>query len=170
MSCETETAEILRRAGYRQTPQRLMILRALRHAKGHISANQIADEVRAQFPGVDDSTVYRNLDVLRRMRLVTSTDLGSGDVIDCELSDDSADYACEPHFQVDDRAAQLGFDATIPVELHSEGVFSSDTEMLLHSEISLGCQGPDCGVVALLLGTTFPCAMAMDSDLTSEGR
>ncbi len=81
MSCETETAEILRRAGYRQTPQRLMILRALRHAKGHISANQIADEVRAQFPGVDDSTVYRNLDVLRRMRLVTSTDLGSGDVM-----------------------------------------------------------------------------------------
>ena len=81
MSCEDETAEILRRAGHKLTPQRLMILRALRHAGGHVSAAQIAEQVRAAYPFVDVSTVYRTLDVLKRMRLATVTDMGSGDAV-----------------------------------------------------------------------------------------
>ncbi len=63
------------------TPQRLMIVRALRHAKGHVSAAQIVDEVRESYPFVDVSTVYRTLDVLKRMRLATATDMGQGDVV-----------------------------------------------------------------------------------------
>jgi Fur family ferric uptake transcriptional regulator len=63
------------------TPQRLMIVRALRHAEGHISAAQLAEQVHETYPFVDVSTVYRTLDVLKRMRLATSTDMGSGDVL-----------------------------------------------------------------------------------------
>ena len=81
MTCEDDTAEILRRAGHKMTPQRLMILRALRHAGGHVSAAQIAEQVRDEYPFVDVSTVYRTLDVLKRMRLATSTDMGGGDVV-----------------------------------------------------------------------------------------
>ncbi len=81
MSCEDETADLLRRAGHKMTPQRLMIVRALRHATGHMSAAQIADHVREDYPFVDVSTVYRTLDVLKRMRLATSTDMGAGDVV-----------------------------------------------------------------------------------------
>ena len=81
MSCEEDTAELLRRAGHKMTPQRLMILRALRHAGGHVSAAQIAEQVRGEYPFVDVSTVYRTLDVLKRMRLATSTDMGGGDVV-----------------------------------------------------------------------------------------
>jgi len=62
------------------TPQRLMIVRALRHAGGHVSAAQISEQVREVYPFVDVSTVYRTLDVLKRMRLATSTDMGGGDV------------------------------------------------------------------------------------------
>jgi Fur family ferric uptake transcriptional regulator len=79
VSCEDDTAEILRRAGHKLTPQRLMILRALRHAGGHVSAAQIAEQVREAYPFVDVSTVYRTLDVLKRMGLATVTDMGSGD-------------------------------------------------------------------------------------------
>jgi Fur family ferric uptake transcriptional regulator len=79
VSCEDETAEILRKAGHKLTPQRLLILRALRHAGGHVSAAQIADQVREAYPFVDVSTVYRTLDVLKRMGLATVTDMGSGD-------------------------------------------------------------------------------------------
>ncbi|MGE5595955.1 MAG: Fur family transcriptional regulator, partial [Hyphomicrobiales bacterium] len=71
MSCEDETADILRRAGHKMTPQRLLILRALRHAEGHISAAQITEQIREAYPFVDISTVYRTLDVLKRMKLVT---------------------------------------------------------------------------------------------------
>ncbi|MCC6383021.1 MAG: transcriptional repressor [Dehalococcoidia bacterium] len=81
MSCEEETAETLRRAGHKLTPQRLLIVRALRHAGGHVSAGQIAEQVREAYPFVDVSTVYRTLDVLKRMRLVTVTDMGCGDVV-----------------------------------------------------------------------------------------
>lgn len=81
MTCEEETAELLRRAGHKMTPQRLMIVRVLRHAEGHMSAAQIAEQVRDVYPFVDVSTVYRTLDVLKRMRLATSTDMGSGDVL-----------------------------------------------------------------------------------------
>jgi Fur family ferric uptake transcriptional regulator len=81
MTCEEDTAELLRRAGHKMTPQRLLIVRALRHAKGHVTAAQILDEVREEYPFVDISTVYRTLDVLRRMRLATATDMGGGDAV-----------------------------------------------------------------------------------------
>lgn len=81
MTWEDDTAELLRRAGHKVTPQRLMIVRALRRAGGHVSAAQIADEVKTTYPMVDVSTVYRTLDVLKRMRLATSTDMGAGDVL-----------------------------------------------------------------------------------------
>ena len=81
MSCEDDTVELLRRAGHKMTPQRLMIVRALRHADGHVSAAKIADQVKVEHPFVDVSTVYRTLDVLKRMRLATSTDMGAGDVL-----------------------------------------------------------------------------------------
>ena len=79
MSCEDDTADLLRRAGHKMTPQRLMIVRALRHSSGHVTATQIADQVKAVYPFVDVSTVYRTLDVLKRMRLATATDMGSGE-------------------------------------------------------------------------------------------
>jgi Fur family ferric uptake transcriptional regulator len=81
MSCEDDTAELLRRAGHKMTPQRLLIVRALRHADGHVTAAQLAEQVRESYPFVDVSTVYRTLDVLKRMRLVTATDMGSGDAV-----------------------------------------------------------------------------------------
>ncbi len=81
MSCEDDTADLLRRAGHKMTPQRLLIVRALRHADGHVSATQIADQVKIAYPFVDVSTVYRTLDVLKRMRLATVTDMGSGDAV-----------------------------------------------------------------------------------------
>src|SRR3990170_1096487 len=79
MSCETETVQVLRETGHKATPQRLMILSALRHADGHLTANEIFDQVRLDYPYVDISTVYRTLGVLKDLRLVSETDMGSGE-------------------------------------------------------------------------------------------
>jgi Fur family ferric uptake transcriptional regulator len=62
------------------TPQRLMVLTALRHAGGHVTASNVYDQVRASYPYVDISTVYRTLGALKQMRLVTETDMGGGDL------------------------------------------------------------------------------------------
>jgi len=79
VSCETETVQVLREAGHKATPQRLMILSALRHADGHLTAGEIFEQVRQDYPYVDISTVYRTLGVLKELRLVSETDMGSGD-------------------------------------------------------------------------------------------
>ena len=79
MSCETETVRVLRETGHKATPQRLMILAALRHAEGHMSASEIYEQVLMEYPYVDISTVYRTLGVLKELRLVSEIDMGVGD-------------------------------------------------------------------------------------------
>ena len=79
MSCESETIDVLRESGHKMTPQRMMILTSLRHAKSHLSAAAIFEEVKAAYPYVDISTVYRTLAVLKDMRLISETHMGGGD-------------------------------------------------------------------------------------------
>ena len=79
MSCETETAVALRGAGQKVTPQRMLILSAVRHAQEHMTAADILEDVRRTYPYVDASTVYRTLGSAAELGLVTGTDMGSGD-------------------------------------------------------------------------------------------
>lgn len=71
-------ADRLRRLGYRLTPQRLLILEAIQGEEKHISAEEIYARVRDRYPYFHVSTVYRTLELLRRMGMVTETDLGEG--------------------------------------------------------------------------------------------
>jgi len=73
-----EVGEALRELGYRLTPQRQLILNALQQSDDHISAEDIHAQVCAKYPQVNISTVYRTLELLKNLSLVTETDLGSG--------------------------------------------------------------------------------------------
>lgn len=66
--------------GYRLTPQRLMILSAIENSDSHISAEEIYAQVRARYPQVNISTVYRTLELLKELELVTEISLGDGRV------------------------------------------------------------------------------------------
>ncbi len=66
--------------GYRLTPQRMMVLSAIENSDDHISAEEIYVQVVAKYPHVNISTVYRTLELLERLGLVTETDLGGGRV------------------------------------------------------------------------------------------
>ena len=66
--------------GYRLTPQRLMILTAIENSDDHISAEEIYSQIVAKYPYVNISTVYRTLELLEGLGLVTKTDLGEGRV------------------------------------------------------------------------------------------
>ncbi len=66
--------------GYRLTPQRAMVLAAIERSNSHISAEEIYAQVVAKYPQVNISTVYRTLELLKRLLLVTETDLGGGEV------------------------------------------------------------------------------------------
>jgi Fur family ferric uptake transcriptional regulator len=66
--------------GYRLTPQRIMIVSAIEDSDGHISAEEIYAQVVAKYPHVNISTVYRTLELLKQLGLVTETDFGEGRV------------------------------------------------------------------------------------------
>ncbi|MBA7483515.1 Ferric uptake regulation protein [subsurface metagenome] len=66
--------------GYRLTPQRVMVLSAIEDSDDHISAEEIYAQIVAKYPQVNISTVYRTLELLKRLGLVTETDLGGGRV------------------------------------------------------------------------------------------
>jgi Fur family ferric uptake transcriptional regulator len=46
-----------------------------------MTAGDLFEQVRAEYPYVDVSTIYRTLGVLRNMRLVSETDMGAGDTM-----------------------------------------------------------------------------------------
>ena len=66
--------------GYRLTPQRMLVLAAIEDSEHHISAEEIYAQVVDKYPHVNISTVYRTLELLNRLGLVTETDLGGGRV------------------------------------------------------------------------------------------
>lgn len=78
MSCFTPIADKLRAAGYRLTPQRLMVLEALHHNPDYATAEEIWERVTARVPQVDLSTVYRQLHFLKDQGLVSEITSLSG--------------------------------------------------------------------------------------------
>lgn len=68
----------LKERGHRLTPQRQMILEAIEASSGHVSAESIHARVAAQFPQVNISTVYRTLELLQQLGMVTHTHFDDG--------------------------------------------------------------------------------------------
>ena len=69
--------DTLRAGGYRVTPQRQLILEAVTRLE-HATPEEIFAAVRQTARGVNVSTVYRTLELLENVGLVTHTHLGHG--------------------------------------------------------------------------------------------
>ncbi len=67
--------EMLRKRGYRLTPQRFMILSVIQEAEEHLTIDQIAERVQKRNPYVSLSTIYRTLELLRELGLVRENHL-----------------------------------------------------------------------------------------------
>jgi Fur family ferric uptake transcriptional regulator len=70
-------AEMLRARGLRLTTQRQLVLEAV-HTLGHATPEQVHAAVRAVAAGVNITTVYRTLELLEKLGLVTHTHLSHG--------------------------------------------------------------------------------------------
>lgn len=80
MAHHAELLQSLRAAGYRLTPQRESVLAAIAGSGSHLTAEQIMARVRERYPYMNKSAIYRSLDLLVELGLVTQTDLGRGRV------------------------------------------------------------------------------------------
>jgi len=68
----------LRERGHRLTPQREMVLSVICETQGHVSADTLLARVRARYPYLNKSAIYRTLDLLCELNLVNQTDFGEG--------------------------------------------------------------------------------------------
>ena len=92
----------LRERGLRNTPQRGRILAAVREL-GHATPEQISESV----PGVDVTTVYRNLEVLEELGFVRHAHLGHGAASYRPAEDDHIHVVCHTCGSVVDAPADL---------------------------------------------------------------
>jgi Fur family ferric uptake transcriptional regulator len=74
MSCHVTLQE----KGHRLTPQRMLVIDTLHNADKHISAEEIYEQLHSRYPYANISTVYRTLELLKKLGLVTETDFGEG--------------------------------------------------------------------------------------------
>ena len=68
----------LRSRGSRVTSSRRILLEVLFAADGHMSAEELADAVQARAPDVHLSTIYRNLEELEHLGVISHSHLGHG--------------------------------------------------------------------------------------------
>jgi Fur family ferric uptake transcriptional regulator len=78
MSTLQRLTDRIREHGLRMTGQRAIILQALCELEGHASAEEVYHQVALHQTDVDLSTVYRTLEMLHSLEIVSQTDLGHG--------------------------------------------------------------------------------------------
>lgn len=72
-----EWDDVLRDQGYRITPQRQLVLEAV-NTLGHATPEELLAEVQKTAAAVNLSTIYRTLEVLEQVGLVTHAHIGHG--------------------------------------------------------------------------------------------
>ena len=74
-SADEGALEILRAEGKRITAQRGLVLEVIREGQGHLDAGEIYLQARAKDPRISLSTVYRNLNLLKDLGVITELHL-----------------------------------------------------------------------------------------------
>ncbi len=103
---DTSLRHTLHERGLRMTPQRQLVLDAVR-TLDHATPEQICAEVQRAAPAVNITTIYRTLDLLDRIGLVRHTHLGHG----------APTYSAQAHEHVHLVCHSCGAVSEVPTEL-----------------------------------------------------
>lgn len=136
--CQTYI-QSLRLRGYRVTPQREMIIEALVHSGGHITAEEIFAQVRECTRSINLSTIYRTLDLLVEMGFASRADLRNGyAVYATALHGPHIHLVCKSCGQVNDADQSL----VVPIDelLREQHGFSADLQHLSIAGVCADCQ------------------------------
>ena len=125
MSHHHDLVADLRRRGVRLTPQREMILDAIRHEDEHLTADEIYRRVQARSPAINLATIYRTLELFQDLHIVHAIKLG--DCARYELCQDTPHHhlVCQSCGQI----ASLEHTLLIPLERKLEKQFGFKAHM-----------------------------------------
>lgn len=105
MLVDTSLRRTLHERGMRMTPQRQLVLDAVRDLE-HATPERICEHVQRRAPAVNITTIYRTLDLLEGLNLVRHTHLGHG----------APSYSTQPHEHVHLVCHRCGEITEIPTE------------------------------------------------------
>ena len=121
----------------RHSKQREAILRLLRGDSSHPTADQIYDEVRKKIPNISKGTVYRNLEVLQEMGLISELKL-NGTVSRFEVKQ-------EMHYHFHCEKCDRVFDIDEPVDKELDQRVASRTGLeISHHQLEFRGLCRDC--------------------------
>ena len=75
------TIHLMHKHGFRMTPQRKLVMRALMERSGHNTLEEVAAFVQREAPGTSLSTLYRALDFLCEVHFAVAADIGGGKIV-----------------------------------------------------------------------------------------
>jgi len=78
MPAQTQLVKQLKSHGIRVTPQRAIILDAIENMSGHFRAEDVYAAVQEVSSYINIATVYRTLELLKELEMVTDSDMGAG--------------------------------------------------------------------------------------------
>jgi Fe2+ or Zn2+ uptake regulation protein len=113
MTAAHDLSTTLRSRGQRVTPQRLVILDALRELDRHITADEIHAAVSERLPNVSAPTVYATLELFEELGLVRRINLAGGAALYDPRPDDHHHLVCTQCGRVEDLDSGVDLGATI---------------------------------------------------------
>ena len=93
MLTKEQLSDCLHENGYKATPQRLAVYEYLARTNEHPTAEMLYARLHTDYPAMSFSTVYKTMDILRRLNLVKVLNTGE------ECSRYDADIRCHQHIQ-----------------------------------------------------------------------
>jgi Fur family ferric uptake transcriptional regulator len=76
-----ENIKVIKQSGFRITPQRQIILDVLHEAGGHCTPEEVYQRVQSKSSAINRTTIYRTLEFLVRLGLVTTAHVQGNQVI-----------------------------------------------------------------------------------------
>jgi Fur family ferric uptake transcriptional regulator len=131
----------LRARGLRMTPQRRAIVAEVMASEGHISPTVVARRVRERVPGVNPSTVYRTLDMLEGLGILSHAHLESGAEYHRSADSDHVHLTCSSCGSEDSLSLPEAERLKRLIARHHG--FSPDLTHFAISGLCAGCQGAD---------------------------
>ena len=139
MSCEEFFIKELRKRGFRLTPQREVVLSVMHQIKDPVSVEEIYEKVHERNPNVDLSTIYRTLELLEELNLVSVIESGERQRLFKHIGIEA------PHFHlVCQKCGQIqGIDITVfesmQTELKNQFGFETDIFNITISGLCAAC-------------------------------
>lgn len=131
-----EIAEVLRKNGYKVTPQRLAVYEAINHNPTHPNAEAIYKILQPNYPSMSLATVYKTMEIFAKIGVVQ--------VLQCAEDAYRYDYNMTPHAHI--RCEKCNRVIDIDMDLEGLRQQAAEQSVFVVNGVSISFVGicPDC--------------------------